>query len=159
MSWRGSTSPSDRIFASLPYLLPMAASLAYGVTLLSQLGLGAVIQILAPINFLNSGFIGLAVFIALFALVVNNTSISHFIRFNVFQALLVGIILSLFSLVLPLLVNMFAFLPGIDVIQQTLGNTLFLGVFAFGIYGIVQSLLGRYAEVPTISEVVYSQLR
>ncbi|AGY58106.1 Tic20 family protein [Gloeobacter kilaueensis] len=159
MSWRGSTSPSDRIFASLPYLLPMAAALPYGVQLLEQLGLTAIVQLLAPVMFLNSGFIGLAVFIALFALVVNNPNISHFIRFNVFQSLLVGIILSLLSLVLPLLIKMFIFLPGIDVINQTLSNTLFLGVFALGIYGIVQSLLGRYAEVPTISEVVYSQLR
>ncbi len=137
----------------------MAGSVRYGDGLLNQVGLGVVAQVLAPVEMLNSGLIGLAIFIGLFALVVNNPSINHFIRFNVFQSLLVSLILTLLALVFPLLVNLFAFLPGIDLIKQILDHTIFLGIFAVGVFGIVQSLLGRYAEIPTISEVVYTQLR
>lgn len=159
MSWRGSTTTQDRIFASLPYLLPIASGVVYGVSLLQQFGLVGVLGFFQPIIDLNSGFLGLAIFIALFALVVNNTNISHFVRFNVFQALLLDIILVLMGIVLPLLLKLLAFLPGIETIGQVLSNTLFLGALVGGIYGIVQSLLGRYAEIPTISNVVYTQLR
>lgn len=159
MSWRGSTTPTDRVFAALAYLLPMSVAVLYGANLLQQIGLGALLAVLAPIAALNSGLLGFAIFIALFALVVNNTNISHFIRFNVFQSILIDIILTLVSLVLPLLLNIFEFLPGIAQIAQVLNNTIFLGVFAAGIFGMVQSALGRYAEIPSLSNAVYSQLR
>jgi len=36
---------------------------------------------------------------------------------------------------------------------------VFLGAIAAIIYSIVQSVLGRYAEIPTLSEAVYMQVR
>jgi len=36
MTWRGSTTVPDRIFASLPYLLPLIDGLAFGRFLFTQ---------------------------------------------------------------------------------------------------------------------------
>ncbi len=36
MTWRGSTTVSDRIFACLPYLLPLVDGLMFGFSLLQQ---------------------------------------------------------------------------------------------------------------------------
>ncbi|MBD2021803.1 hypothetical protein H6F43_16605, partial [Leptolyngbya sp. FACHB-36] len=44
-------------------------------------------------------------------------------------------------------------------LEQTLFNTIFLGVVAAVGYAVVQSALGRYAEIPTISEAAYTQVR
>ncbi|MGL5878515.1 MAG: Tic20 family protein, partial [Xenococcaceae cyanobacterium] len=35
----------------------------------------------------------------------------------------------------------------------------FLGTLAASFYSIVQSILGRYAEIPTLSDAAYSQVR
>jgi hypothetical protein len=36
---------------------------------------------------------------------------------------------------------------------------VFLGAFAAFVYAVVQSLLGRYAEIPPLSDAVYMQVR
>ncbi|NET13104.1 MAG: hypothetical protein F6K08_09715 [Okeania sp. SIO1H6] len=99
-------------------------------------------------------FFGLIVFFALFLLVVRNENISHFIRFNTMQAILLDIILILCGLILQILG---ASLGGF--ILETLSNMIFIGILASFIYAVVQSVMGRYAEIPTISEAVYMQVR
>lgn len=160
MSWRGSTSPTDRIFAALPYLLPISIGVVvHGARLLSSFGLDVVTAFFLPIAQLSTFPIGLIIFIALFALVINNANISHFIRYNVFQSLLIGIILTLIEVLTPVLGNLLGFLPGIEEILQVINSTVFLGVVAAGGFSIVQTVLGRYAEIPSLSNVVYSQIR
>jgi hypothetical protein len=160
MSWRGSTSPTDRIFAALPYLLPISIGVVvHGASLLSSFGLDAITSLFLPIAQLSAFPIGLIIFIALFALVINNANVNHFIRYNVFQALLIDIILTLVGVITPVLANLLAFLPGIGQIVQVIDSTVFLGVVAAGGFSIVQTVLGRYAEIPSLSNVVYSQIR
>lgn len=158
MTWRGSTTVADRIFASLPYLLPLIDGLAFGMFLFRQFPvLQLIVLPILPLVQLYSSvpFAGLIVFFALFLLVVRNEKISHFIRFNTMQAILIDIVLILFGLIVPILAR------GIQVafIVETLYNMVFLGVLAAVIYSVVQSLLGRYAEIPTISDAVYMQVR
>jgi hypothetical protein len=71
------------------------------------------------------------------------------------QAILIDIILVLCSLVFSVLA------PGLGsgLIVETLYNVVFLGAIAAIIYSIVQSVLGRYAEIPTLSDAVYMQVR
>lgn len=160
MSWRGSTSPTDRVFAALPYLLPISIGVVvHGGQLLGSFGLDSVTAIFLPIAQLSTFPIGLIVFIALFALVINNPNINHFIRYNIFQALLINIVLTLVEVITPVLFKLLAFLPGMAEIAQVLDSTIFLGVVAAGGFSIVQSALGRYAEIPSLSNVVYSQIR
>ncbi len=158
MTWRGSTTAPDRIFAALPYLLPLVDVIPFGRFLFGQfpalqllfIPLFPVLQIYQTVP-----FAGLIIFFALFLLVVRNERINHFIRFNTMQAILIDIVLILCTLVLSLLPQGGS--GGLFV--ETLFNVVFLGVLAAFVYSVAQSLLGRYAEIPTISDAVYMQVR
>jgi len=160
MSWRTSSAgPLDRLFACLPYVLPMLEALPFGMGLLSEFPmLQSLLLPLAPFAFVYGlvtgifsfggfGIGGFLIFLALYFLVVRNESISHFIRFNTMQSILIGIALSLFALVISPISEV---LPPLFV--QSLFTALFLGTFILCIYSIVQSALGRYAEIPTLSD-------
>ena len=156
MTWRGSTTVPDRIFASLPYLLPLIDGLSFGGFLFRQFPVLQLLLIpLAPLMQIYSlPFASLVIFFALYLGVVRNENISHFIRFNAMQAILLDIVLMLCGLVLPSS-------NGLQVafIAETLYNMVFLGAFAAFVYAVVQSLLGRYAEIPPLSDAVYMQVR
>lgn len=158
MSWRGSTTVSDRIFASLPYLLPMVEVITFGFFLLAQFPPLAVV--FAPILILWSfyrsvRYAGLIIFFALLLLVVRNEKISHFIRFNTMQAILLDIIIFLFNI----LMDVVRLIPSGGFAIQTLSTTIFLGIVVAVGYSVIQSLSGRYAEIPAISDAVYMQVR
>ncbi|MDJ0557316.1 MAG: hypothetical protein QNJ68_23285 [Microcoleaceae cyanobacterium MO_207.B10] len=157
MTWRGSTTVQDKIFACLPYLLPLLDGIQYGDYLFNQFPpLRIILVPLAPLFQIYRGipFFGLVVFFALYLFVVRNDNISHFIRFNAMQAILLDIILILCGLILSILGGSLG-----GFILETLSNMIFLGVIASFIYAVVQSALGRYAEIPTISDAVYMQVR
>lgn len=158
MTWRGSTTVRDRIFASLPYLLPLIDGLQFSGFLFRQFPVLQLLFIpLAPLIkiYEDLPFASLIIFFALYLGVVRNENISHFIRFNAMQAILLDIVLMLCGLVLPIFSN------GLQVafIAETLYNMVFLGAFAAFVYAVVQSLLGRYAEIPPLSDAVYMQVR
>ncbi len=157
MTWRGTTTTRDRIFACLPYLLPLVEGLVYGSYLFREfpplslilLPLSPVIQLFGAIPFAE-----LIVFFGLYFLVIRNENISHFIRFNAMQAILLDIILILCGLILGIVSGgMSAF------IVETISNTIFLGLLATFVYAVVQSIRGQYAEIPGISDAVYMQVR
>ncbi len=156
MTFRGSTTVRDRIFACLPYLLPLLDGLRFGGYLFRLFPSLALLFIpLEPLAIIYSlPLASLVIFFALFLLVVRNEKISHFIRFNAMQAILVDIILILFQFILPVLNG-----AGINFLTEVLANFVFLGVVAVFVYAVVQSLRGRYAEIPTLSEAVYMQVR
>jgi Chloroplast import apparatus Tic20-like len=156
MTWRRSTTVPDRIFACLPYLLPLVEGLAFGRFLFQQFPvLRLLFMPLVPLMQIYSlPFASLVIFFALYLGVVRNENISHFIRFNAMQAILLDIVLMLCGLVLPILAKAFQ----ITFIAETLYNMVFLGVLAAFIYAVVQSALGRYAEIPPISDAVYMQV-
>jgi uncharacterized membrane protein len=159
MSWRGSTTFPDRIFACLPYLLPLIDSLDFGSFLFRQFPVLEVLLIpLQPVLIVygSLGQIGqLIVFFALFMLVVRNEKINHFIRFNTMQAILLDIVIFLCSVLLRILTS----IPGSGFAMETLANTIFLGILAAVGYSVFQSLMGKYAEIPTISDAVHMQVR
>jgi hypothetical protein len=157
MTWRVSMTVSDRIFASLPYLLPLIDGIGFGSNLFRQFpALGIAFSPLIPLVLIYNSipFIGFIIFLALFLLVIRNENISHFIRFNTMQAILLDIVIFLFSLVLRILMPV----PGASFAIETLTNTLFLGIVAAVVYSVAQSLLGRYAEIPAISDAVRMQV-
>lgn len=158
MTWRGSTDTKDRIFAALVYLLPLYSAFAFGIFIFQQIPfLGAALAIvLTPLAFLYSSlgsFGSLIIFFVLFLAVVRNPRISHFIRFNTMQAILIDILVSLLRLVLGFVAR-----GGANLVVETLFNVVFLGAFAACVYSIIQSVIGKYADIPTISEAAYSQV-
>lgn len=158
MTWRGSTTVPDRIFACLPYLLPLVESLSFGSFLFRQFPVLQLLLIpLSPIVaiYRSIPFASLIIFLALFALVIRNEKINHFIRFNAMQAILLSIVLFLCSILLQVVGSV----PGAGFATQTLANTIFIGILAAFVYSVAQSLLGRYAEIPAISDAVHMQVR
>lgn len=159
MTWRGSTDTKDRIFAALVYLLPLYSAFAFGIFIFQQIPfLGAALAIaLYPLAFLYSSlgsFGSLIIFLVLFFAVVRNPRISHFIRFNTMQAILIDILVYLLGLVLGFVARGL----GANLVVETLYNVVFLGALAACVYSIIQSVIGKYADIPTISEAAYSQV-
>ncbi|NEN96317.1 MAG: hypothetical protein F6K50_12450 [Moorea sp. SIO3I7] len=156
MTWRGSTDVKDRIFAALPYLLPLIEVLPFGKFMLGQFPILGIIYLpLEPlISLYRLPFVGLIIFFVLFLAVVRNPQISHFVRFNTMQAILLDILLVLGRLLLPILVQAL----GVNLLTETLYNIVFLGILAACGYSMIQSLMGRYAEIPSLSQAVYSQV-
>jgi hypothetical protein len=158
MAWRGSTTPLDRTFACLTYLVPVIDSLNFAAPFFSQFpSLKVVLLPLIPILQIYGSvpFASLIIFFALYLLVVRNESINHFIRFNAMQAILLSIITTLCGLVLQL----FGSALGGGLVIETVYNVIFLGTIAAVVYSVAQSVLGRYAEIPTLSEAVHMQVR
>ncbi|MFM7713521.1 MAG: Tic20 family protein, partial [Microcystis sp.] len=85
---------------------------------------------------------------------VRNPRISHFIRFNTMQAILIDILVYLLGLALGFVARGL----GANLVVETLFNVVFLGAFAACVYSIIQSFIGKYADIPTISEAAYSQV-
>jgi hypothetical protein len=158
MAWRGSMTVKDRIFASLTYLLPLLDVYPFGTFLLRQVPLFGLIYIpLQPLIAVYYGiqFASLIIFFVLYLAVVRNERINHFIRFNAMQAILISIILTLIGLAFQILGPVL----GENLLTETLFNIIFLGTLAASIYSIIQSAIGRYAELPGISEASYLQVR
>jgi uncharacterized membrane protein len=159
MTWRQSTTPGQRILACLPYLLPLLEVTArFSGPLLTQFPfLKAFFIPLLPLLQIYGGipFAPLIAFVLLIFLVVRNTNIAHFIRFNTMQAILLDIALFLSSLLVQFLIAPI----GNQLLMETLQNTIFLGVVAAVVFSVVQSLRGLYAEIPTISDAAYLQVR
>ena len=158
MSWRGSITVSDRIFASLPYLLPIIEVFVFGRYLLTEFPpLQLLFLPLVPLLNIYYGvrYAGMIIFFALFLLVVRNEKISHFIRFNTMQAILLDIIIFLFGI----LTDVVGLVPSGGFAIQTLSTTIFIGIVGAALYSVIQSVSGRYAEIPAISDAVYMQVR
>lgn len=158
MAWRGSTTVSERILACLPYLLPIISAIGFGSYLFREYpALRVLLLPLQPVGLIY-GILGpygeLIIFFLLFFLVVRNEKISHFIRFNTMQALLLDIVAYLCGIVLRIVL-----LPGVAFAVQTLSTTIFIGIMVAVLYSVIQSLMGRYAEIPAISDAVHMQVR
>jgi Chloroplast import apparatus Tic20-like len=165
MTWRGTTTVSDRIYASLPYLIPLIEVLNFAAPLVSSFPVLAVVLspliILANIyrSILPFGLGSLVVFIVLFSFVIRNERINHFIRFNTMQAILLDIVIFLVQLVFGLILKLLVAIPNGTFALETLSSTIFLGIVAAVGFSVVQCIRGKYAEIPAISEAVYMQVR
>lgn len=158
MTWRGSTTVKDRIFACLPYLLPVIGVFPQSLYLTGLFPLiGWMYFPLMPLVRIYYGveYAGLIIFFALILLVIRNERINHFIRFNTMQAIILNIVSFLFGLLSRVLAAV-----GIQgLVTQTLGTTVFLGILVSVVYSVAQNFMGRYAEIPVISDAVYAQVR
>ncbi len=152
---RNSTEIPDRIFAVLPYFIPLAfATAIFGRPSLNVIpGLAELLSpILIPILTIYrldpTG--GLLIFFAIFLLVVRNPRIKHFIRYNTLQAILLEILITLVNFLLDPI--------SLGSIEKIVGNIVFLAVLAACTFAIVQCARGIYAELPVLSDAVRGQV-
>jgi uncharacterized membrane protein len=147
----------QRLLAALAYLLPWSDALPFGQSLF---GLFPVLQWLSvpafPVLLVQQAvpFGGFVLFLVLFLAVVRNSKVPYLIRFNVLQAILVDILLVLVSLAFSVLLAPL----GIGFALRTLSNTVFLAALLLVAFGMIQSLRGQEAEVPSLSQAVRMQL-
>jgi Chloroplast import apparatus Tic20-like len=147
----------DRLYACLVYLLPLLDGISFGAFFFKTLHLETVFVTLLTIyaSLPLQPFTALIVFFVFLFAIVRNEKVSHYIRFNTMQALLLDIILMLCGLILDIVRTGLAG----GLIIETLYNTVFLAIIASVGYAIVQSIRGRYAEIPAISDAVKMQVR
>lgn len=153
----------QRLVAAAAYLLPWTEGLGFGRSLF---GLFPVLQWLSlpalPVAMVQQmvqqavpgGLGGLLLFLVLYLAVVRNPRVPHLIRFSVLQAILIDILLVLVRLAFDILLSPLR----IDFALRTLGNTVFLGVLVVVTFGIIQSLRGEEADIPSLSDAVRMQL-
>ena len=157
MSSQSSQTAADRFFGSLAYLLPIADVYFFGLFVFREFPIiEQLYQPLAPLLAINNNQIGsLVLFFGLYVGVVVNSQISRFIRFNVLQAILIGILISLCGLLLR-----YVLLPiiGMGAVTQVLMNVVFYGTIAVSGYGIFMSALGKYTEIPQLSDTAQMQI-
>ena len=158
MTWRGSTDAKDRFFGAIVYLIPLYEALFLGGFLFGNFPVllpirNFLLLLLTPLSLIYGSipFASLIVFFVLLLAVVRNPKIRHFIRFNTMQAILIDIAVALIRIILSVL-------GGLGEIAGILGSIVFLCAAAACVYSMVQSVLGRYPEIPSISEIVYTQV-
>jgi uncharacterized membrane protein len=166
MTWQQSAPPLHRFYSCLPYLLPMSAGVIYGAVLFQQFPLlvlpffpliwlyGNVLAFpLVPVLGLTGEFF---LFMGLYFLVVRDSRVPHFVRFNTMQALLMQIVLFIAQLFLQVLEQLSSnSLP--SVISSIFANTIFIGVMLLSGYAIYQSIKGEYSDIPTLSQAAAFQ--
>jgi len=160
MTWQKTTNIfPDRICAALAYVLPLAGSVMFAPFVLRDMPVLSwlLLPTVPLLQIYNSlPFAQLIVFILLLVGVVRNASISHFIRFNVMQAILLDIVLFLASLLMS-----YIFDPIVSgtIVQEILYSTVFLGILAAVIYGVIESFMGIYPDkIPGVSQATHYQV-
>jgi hypothetical protein len=163
----------QRLLGALFYLSPLTTALPFGTALfrpLPLLGLGFDLVTLpvqlfrSLLNSTTSIDLGLGrfpvgaivVFVLLFIYVIRTPRVPRPIRFNLLQVivldLIVGVLLQAFELLLQPLA------PSLPFLVDTLQTTVFLLAVLMVLFGVVETLRGKEADIPTLSEAVRMQL-
>lgn len=170
----GAASVTDRMWACLPYALPIAQSLIFASALPMLLpGASLLLVPLMVIGGIYGTIAGtipfgdLIIFFVLYLAVVRNPGIAHFIRFHTMQALMIGICMSLVSILFQFMgssVALFASPQAAAIVPPNLlmmVQWLFVAVFIFAAacygYSIFCAAQGKYAEIRLISDAAHAQ--
>lgn len=167
MSQISSIRTPRSLYASLPYILPMSAVVIFGAGILQQflplqyiffpffwLYRNVLMFPVVPLLGLNGEFV---ILIGLYLLIIRDSRINHFVRFNTMQAILLEIVIFLTQLSISLLAQIIGGVSSVALMLVVLGNTVFLGIVAACIYAIAQNIAGKYSEIPGISEAAAMQ--
>ncbi len=123
-------------------------------------------RVVGGICYLTFGLAGL-----LFIILSGKRGQSQFFRFHFLQSIVLGIISLLLSWCSGIFIQMVGSLlsglaaSGVGAVEQIMfwtQRSLYVVITAFNlllVYGLILSFLGRYAEIPFISDVVRRQMR
>jgi uncharacterized membrane protein len=166
MTFRGSVTIQDKLFSCLLYAMPMASAVIYGGFIFGQFPYVGIpfIPFILLLGILNISVIPQLIsvdtvaFLCIYFFVVRNLKISHFIRFNAMQSILLRIVLILIQVLSSLLAPVFGNLGSIQFLGEIFANTIFMGMTAACVYAVVQTIRGAYAEMPIVSDAAYYQV-
>ncbi|CAD5179710.1 unnamed protein product [Musa acuminata subsp. malaccensis] len=156
---RTAVPATDRLISALAYFLPFLDSLHYGRFLFARVPAAA--AAVAPIIPLAAAYrsVPYAAFVAFFALylgVVRNPNLSHFVRFNAMQAVVLDVLLAL-----PALLQRVFGTPsrGVGFRVMEMG---YHAIFAFSVacflYALLSCVLGRTPHLPLVATAADRQL-
>jgi hypothetical protein len=173
MSWQTQT-PADRFFGSIAYLLPIADAFFFGFFIFRQFPLVGQLYIpLYPLIWLDKldlgalvsgGFLsglvtgGFIIFLLLYRYVVINPRISRFIRFNVLQAIMLGILLSLTEIAFK-----YPFLTAIEYsnsleVVPIVMSIIFVTAVGVSLYALGIAALGKYTQLARLSQAAQAHI-
>ena len=164
---RSSANYLDRLYAILPYLLPIAAVVVFGAFLFFQFPplffvffpvfkLNQILSI-SIIDFISIRFVA---WFCIFIFVVRSYKVNHFTRFNAMQALLLDITVALVGAITQLLEVVLGQLAFFSFMLQIISSVTFLGITTAFVYSVFECIRGKYADkIPVVSDVAYSQVR
>ena len=147
----------QRILAILIYILPWSDSIPFGWHLFEIFPpLKLLIIPAAPILILKQTipFGSLILFFGLFIGVIRNQNVPYYLRFNTLQALLLDIIIVLFSYTVRILIAPI----GSSLILRAFSSTLLISMLTIMIFMVIESVQGKEPDLPAISQAVRMQL-
>ena len=124
-------------------------------------------RIIAPVSYITAGWAGLIYFVILY---FRKKTSSHFLRFNVFQSIIVAVIYFLFYHVLELILMLLSKIPIIQILVSWFQFLFMRELFfhysliqvllnGFVIYLVVLSALGYYPRIYKLSDVIDKNAR
>ena len=131
------------------YTIPLKAAIPFSYFLLYKYSfLKIILYLTFPIALIEKSlpFGGFFLFILLYAGIVRNTKLPYFVRFNGCQALLLDILVIIFSYFLKIF-------PLIEI-----GILLFILILAIFIFSVIQCINGIEPEIPFISRSARMQI-
>mmetsp|Transcript_31639 Transcript_31639/g.77508 ORF Transcript_31639/g.77508 Transcript_31639/m.77508 type:complete len:219 (+) Transcript_31639:288-944(+) len=157
MQYGGSPSFPERYLSILPYLMPLLDAVTYGRFIFRKAPEVASIVLtpLAPLLTIYRGvpFVAFGVFLALYLLVVRNSNVSRYIRWNTQQAILLDILL-----IFPQLFSNLSGQVPLGVVEA-LSNSVFYGMVAAVGYAVVSNIKGEIPnQIPGVSSSVDQML-
>ena len=122
-------------------------------------------RIVAILCYATSGIAGI-----IYIIVTRSQAQSDFFRFHFLQSIVIGIMLMLLSWALqasafilgPIISMLIGALSGAGIVIGTVGQALayIMGIFALlPLYGAIMAGLGKYAQIPFLSDIVRNQMR
>lgn len=165
MTWHGSSTLKDRIFACLVFIIPILDVLAvgFGAYIFKAIPLSQWIFLpfypLMPIYFFGYGgiqIVSIAIFFALLALVALNKKMNYLLRFYTMIALLLTVFSGLSNALLQLLgVTLEVASINVSIFSLVIGaivTTIFAAIIAASVYAVFQAARGNYAKIPIFSD-------
>lgn len=149
---------AERVLAAVGYVLPLLDGMQYGRYVFAQYPVSEVLfRPLFPLLRLYASipYSNFVVFFALYLAVVRNPSFGRYVRFNAMQACVLDVLI-----VLPLIIQRI-FNPrsglGLDLLI-IFYNTIFIGLLAAVVFGVVSCLIGRTPRLPVVADAAENQL-
>ncbi|KAF8063676.1 TIC20-V [Scenedesmus sp. PABB004] len=149
----------DRALAALPYLLPLLDALPFGRYVFLQFPFVArAMAPLAPLALLYTSvpFAPFLLFLAVYSFIVNNASLSRFVRVNAMQAVLLDILLIIPQVLLDDVVHPPAGGPALAAYVSS-SNTIFIFVAVCVAYGMGSCAVGQTPRLPLVAEAADTQ--
>ncbi len=148
----------SRLISALLYFLPWSDIIIYGDNIFSSFPwLKLLILPILPILYIEENLIfgKLVIFLLLFFGLAKNTNLSHFLRFNAMQALLLKLLILIFNYMNILIIQI---LGGSLLLNNYINSIIFIFTLVIVIFGICQSLRGIEADLPGISTSAKMQI-